>query len=198
MKKNNPLQFDLKSSDYSKYKVLVIQTKWNYEVIQPMVDDCLTELKDKKIDPEIVSVPGAYEIPFIANKKANYFDLIITMGAIIKGETPHFDIIAQTISDSIMHIGLSKETPIIFGVFVLKAIKINSSEIDQEIEKFSKVKLSEITEIEISILRLAIHELKENLLDKAIVINEAIRLAKKFGQDSSHKFVNAVLDKISS
>ena len=38
------------------------------------------------------------------------------MGAIIKGETPHFDIIAQTISDSIMHIGLSKETPIIFGV----------------------------------------------------------------------------------
>ncbi|MBV13264.1 MAG: transcription antitermination factor NusB [Flavobacteriaceae bacterium] len=82
--------------------------------------------------------------------------------------------------------------------FVLKAIKINSSEIDQEIEKFSKVKLSEITEIEISILRLAIHELKENLLDKAIVINEAIRLAKKFGQDSSHKFVNAVLDKISS
>ena len=82
--------------------------------------------------------------------------------------------------------------------FVLKAIKINSSEIDQEIEKFSKVKLSGITEIEISILRLAIHELKENLLDKAIVINEAIRLAKKFGQDSSHKFVNAVLDKISS
>ena len=65
-------------------------------------------------------------------------------------------------------------------------------------QKFSKVKLSEITEIEISILRLAIHELKENLLDKAIVINEAIRLAKKFGQDSSHKFVNAVLDKISS
>lgn len=116
MKKNNPLQFDLKSSDYSKYKVLVIQTNWNYEVIKPMVDDCLTELKDKKIDPEIVSVPGAYEIPFIANKKANYFDLIITMGAIIKGETPHFDIIAQTISDSIMQIGLTKETPIIFGV----------------------------------------------------------------------------------
>ena len=40
--------------------------------------------------------------------------------------------------------------------------------------------------------------IKENLLDKAIIINEAIRLAKKFGQDSSHKFVNAVLDKINS
>lgn len=81
---------------------------------------------------------------------------------------------------------------------VLKTIKKNISEIDQQIEKFSKVKLTEITEIEISILRLAIYELKENLLDKAIVINEAIRLAKKFGQDSSHKFVNAILDKINS
>ena len=81
---------------------------------------------------------------------------------------------------------------------VLKTIKKNNSEIDQQIEKFSKVKLTEITEIEISILRLAIYELKENLLDKAIVINEAIRLAKKFGQDSSHKFVNAILDKINS
>ena len=81
---------------------------------------------------------------------------------------------------------------------VLKTIKKNNSEIDQQIEKFCKVKLTEITEIEISILRLAIYELKENLLDKAIVINEAIRLAKKFGQDSSHKFVNAILDKINS
>lgn len=81
---------------------------------------------------------------------------------------------------------------------ILKTIKKNNSEIDQQIEKFSKVKLTEITEIEISILRLAIYELKENLLDKAIVINEAIRLAKKFGQDSSHKFVNAILDKINS
>ena len=81
---------------------------------------------------------------------------------------------------------------------ILKTIKKNNSEIDQQIEKFSKVKLTEITEIEISILRLAIYELKENLLDKAIVINEAIRLAKKFGQDSSHKFINAVLDKIIS
>ena len=81
---------------------------------------------------------------------------------------------------------------------ILKTIKKNNSEIDQQIEKFSKVKLIEITEIEISILRLAIYELKENLLDKAIVINEAIRLAKKFGQDSSHKFVNAILDKINS
>ena len=81
---------------------------------------------------------------------------------------------------------------------VLKAIKKNNSEIDQEIENYSKVKLTEIAEIEISILRLAVYELKENLLDKAIVINEAIRLAKKFGQDSSHKFINAVLDKIIS
>ncbi|MDA9636617.1 6,7-dimethyl-8-ribityllumazine synthase [SAR86 cluster bacterium] len=137
MSKNNPKEFELKKTDYSSYRVLVIKTKWNSEIIAPMVEDCLKELKNQKIIPKIISVPGAYEIPFIANKRASKFDLIITLGAIIKGETPHFDIIAQTISDSIMQTSLNKDTPIIFGV-------LTTNNIDQAKERAAQ-KGSELT-----------------------------------------------------
>ena len=48
-----------------------------------------------------IIVPGAFEIPFMVNNKAKSYDAVITLGAIIKGETPHFDIIAQSISDQL-------------------------------------------------------------------------------------------------
>ena len=67
-------------------------------------------------------------------------------------------------------------------------------EFTKTIEKFSNIPSSRIGEIELSILYLALYEISESKLDKPIIINEAIKLAKKFGQNSSHKFINAVLD----
>ena len=64
----------------------------------------------------------------------------------------------------------------------------------ETISKFSNIPTSRIGEIELSILYLALYEISQSELDKPIIINEAIKLAKKFGQDSSHKFINAVLD----
>ncbi len=64
----------------------------------------------------------------------------------------------------------------------------------ETIGKFSNIPTSRIGEIELSILYLALYEFSQSKLDKPIIINEAIKLAKKFGQNSSHKFINAVLD----
>ena len=62
------------------------------------------------------------------------------------------------------------------------------------ISKFSNIPTSRIGEVELSILYLALYEISESNFDKPIIINEAIKLAKKFGQNSSHKFINAILD----
>jgi len=62
------------------------------------------------------------------------------------------------------------------------------------ISRFSNIPTSKIGEIELSILYLALYEVSQSQLDTPIIINEAIKLAKKFGQNSSHKFINAVLD----
>ena len=77
---------------------------------------------------------------------------------------------------------------------IVKDIKSLEQKFIDTIGKFSNIPTSRIGEIELSILYLALYEISETKLDKPIIINEAIKLAKKFGQNSSHKFINAVLD----
>ena len=77
----------------------------------------------------------------------------------------------------------------------LKEIKKNILDIDSTIDKHTNINIDQISKIELAILKQAIYEIKNSNLDKPVIISEAIRLAKRFGQDSSHKFVNALLDK---
>ena len=134
MKKN--INLDLQKSDYSESKVLIISTKWNEEVIQSMLDDCKETLKILKVNFSEVKVPGAFEIPFMVNNQAKSYDAIITIGAIIKGETPHFDIIAKSISDQIISLVIELNKPVIFGV-------LTTNNIEQALER-SKTKGKEL------------------------------------------------------
>ena len=74
-------------------------------------------------------------------------------------------------------------------------IQKNISEIDKEIEKNLKTewKLERISKIDLSILRLAIYEIKYKEVPFKVAINEAVELAKKYGEDTSKKFVNGIL-----
>ena len=63
-------------------------------------------------------MPGAVEIPFIAKRlaKKNKHAAIIALGAVIRGETTHYDYVCQQVSDGCQHVALEYETPVIFGV----------------------------------------------------------------------------------
>ena len=104
------------TADLSKTKLAVVSTYWNQEIIEPMLKDCLSTLNDFNINNKFFTVPGAYELPFIAQSLCETYDAIILLGCIIKGETPHFEIISQSISDKVLETSLNKNTPIIFGV----------------------------------------------------------------------------------
>ena len=80
----------------------------------------------------------------------------------------------------------------------LKEIKQNILDIDSTIDKHTNINIDQISKIELAILKQAIYEIKNSNLDKPVIISEAIRLAKRFGQNSSHKFVNALLDKVAN
>ena len=130
------LDLSLKKSDYSNTNILVVKTKWNEETIQPMIDDCSNVFNQVNVNFSIVTVPGAFEIPFMVKNKANSYDAFVTIGAIIKGETPHFDIIAQSVSNQIMALGAELNKPVIFGV-------LTTNNIDQALER-SKTKGKEL------------------------------------------------------
>lgn len=67
---------------------------------------------------EVFKVPGAFELPFGARAAANTgrFDAVVCLGAVIRGETPHFDFVAGEAARGIMDVGLKSGIPVTFGV----------------------------------------------------------------------------------
>tara|TARA_B100001057_G_C22558798_1_gene836431 strand:+ start:125 stop:532 length:408 start_codon:yes stop_codon:yes gene_type:complete len=76
----------------------------------------------------------------------------------------------------------------------LQGIKKNNDSLNKNIADNSSIEIKSIGEIEISILRQSIFEIENSDIDYPIVINEAVKLAKKFGQEDSYRFINGVLD----
>lgn len=76
-------------------------------------------------DVEIVWVPGAFEIPLIAQKMAESkrYDAVICLGAVIRGATPHFEYVSAEVSKGVANVGLATHTPVIFGVLTTDSIE---------------------------------------------------------------------------
>lgn len=87
--------------------------------------DCLLRHNGSPENIAVVWVPGAFEIPIVAKKlaKSNKFDAVICLGAVIRGNTPHFDYIAAEVSKGIAAINLELEVPVIFGVLTTDTIE---------------------------------------------------------------------------
>ena len=114
--KASKINIEKPSLDMSQVKVAIVSTNWNEEIIKPMLEDCLNVLEEYNLEKNSYVVPGAYELPFMAQVLCKNYDAIILLGCIIKGETPHFEIISQSISDKVLETSLDKNTPIIFGI----------------------------------------------------------------------------------
>ena len=80
-------------------------------------------MKEENID--LAWVPGAFEIPLVAQKmaKTKKYDAIITLGAVIRGATPHFDYVCSEVSKGVATVSLQNEMPVIFGVLTVNSIE---------------------------------------------------------------------------
>ena len=108
-------------------KIGVIVAKFNEFVTKRLLEGCLDELGKngiKKSDITVFWAPGAFELPLIAVKLAQRktIDAVICLGAVIRGETIHFDLVAQQAAEGIMQAGLTAEKPVIFGVITTDTI----------------------------------------------------------------------------
>ena len=76
-------------------------------------------------DIEVAWVPGAFEIPLLANKMADSgrYDAVVCLGAVIRGATPHFDMVANEATKGIAKVGLDSNIPVIFGVLTTDSIE---------------------------------------------------------------------------
>jgi len=85
-------------------------------------------ITDEEID--VMWVPGAFEIPLAAKKLANSkkYDAVITLGAVIRGATPHFDYVSNEVAKGVAQISLQSDVPVVFGV-------LTTDNIEQAIER---------------------------------------------------------------
>ena len=92
--------------------------------------DCLRRHGAREEGLDIFWVPGAFELPFLTKKLApsGKYDAIICLGAVIRGETPHFDFVAKEVTRGIAQIGMESGVPVGFGV-------ITSDSLEQALER---------------------------------------------------------------
>jgi 6,7-dimethyl-8-ribityllumazine synthase len=112
--------------------VLVV-SRFNEFISSKLVDgaiDCLIRHDTDEKNISIVWVPGAFEIPMTAAKlaKSDKYHAIICLGAIIRGDTPHFDFVASEAAKGIAQVSISTGKPVIFGI-------ITADSIEQAIER---------------------------------------------------------------
>ncbi|PTM58629.1 6,7-dimethyl-8-ribityllumazine synthase [Desmospora activa] len=88
-------------------------------------EDALKRHGAQDEDVEVAWVPGAFEIPLIADQMAasGRFDAVITLGAVIRGSTPHFDYVCNEAAKGVGAISLKRGLPVIFGVLTVDTIE---------------------------------------------------------------------------
>ena len=109
-------------------KFAVVISRFNDFITSKLLDGCEDALLRHDVDAKNIDVfwvPGAFEIPLIAQKAANTgrYDAVICLGAVIRGATPHFDYIAAEVSKGIANVGLATGKPIVFGVLTTDTIE---------------------------------------------------------------------------
>ena len=109
-------------------KFCIIVARFNEFIGSRLLSGAIDELKrhgadEKNID--IIWVPGSFEIPLIAKKaaKTNKYAAIITLGAVIKGATAHFDYVSAEVSKGVASVSLETVIPVIFGVLTCDNIE---------------------------------------------------------------------------
>ncbi|WP_042701974.1 6,7-dimethyl-8-ribityllumazine synthase [Thermococcus sp. PK] len=103
-------------------KIGIVVSRFNDLLTKELLDGALDCLKRHGVkDLDIFKVPGAFEIPFITKElaKKEKYDAILALGAVVKGETYHFDLVANEVAKGVAHINLTYETPVIFGVITV-------------------------------------------------------------------------------
>jgi len=99
-----------------KNKILIVGSNYYKEIFDNLIIGSTNFLKENNFDFDIIFAPGCFEIPFLIKNNINNYIGFISLGCIIKGETYHFEIIANECGRKIMDLSVDFNKPIGFGV----------------------------------------------------------------------------------
>lgn len=102
--------------------IVLVKTEWNADIIDELENGSLRVFKEYDIQSKTLVVPGAVEIPFAIQQCWNNHNNVlafIALGCVIKGDTPHFDYVCQSVTSGITQLNTTLPVPVIFGVLTV-------------------------------------------------------------------------------
>lgn len=116
------------SLDGTGLRIGVVVSRFNNVVTERLLDGALDGLRSHGVadqQVEIAPVPGAFELPLVAELMAvsGHLDAVVCLGAVVKGETPHFDMIAQWVVAELGRLSVARHLPIALGVLTTNTIE---------------------------------------------------------------------------
>lgn len=96
--------------------VAIVAASWHVEIQQALVDCAVAECQRHGVTPTLQWVPGTFEIGVVARKLAVSHDAVIALGTVIRGGTPHFDYVCDSVTSALTRIPLDTGTPVGFGI----------------------------------------------------------------------------------
>lgn len=111
-----------------KIKVGIVVARFNEFITSKLLGGAVDALKRENVnddDIEVAWVPGAFEIPLIADKmaKSGKYDAVICLGAVIRGTTSHYDYVCAEVSKGVAQVSLNSGIPVMFGVLTTDTIE---------------------------------------------------------------------------
>ncbi|MFB7303663.1 6,7-dimethyl-8-ribityllumazine synthase [Heyndrickxia sporothermodurans] len=109
-------------------KIGIVVGRFNEFITNKLLSGSIDALKRHGVsedDVDVAWVPGAFEIPLVAQKlaKTNKYDAVITLGTVIRGSTPHFDYVCNEAAKGVAAISLNTGIPVIFGILTTDSIE---------------------------------------------------------------------------
>lgn len=112
------------SVDARGLSVGIVTTRWNAPIVEPMLANALEVVKESgAATPVVVKVAGAVEIPVVAQELARRHDAVIALGAVIRGGTPHFEYVCQSLTHGLTEVALRESTPVGNGVLTCDTLE---------------------------------------------------------------------------
>jgi 6,7-dimethyl-8-ribityllumazine synthase len=116
------------STDGAGLRIGLVVARFNAYITERLLAGALAALREAGVrdeDVTVVRVPGAFEIPLCARELAasGGIDAVVCLGAVIRGETPHFDFVAQAAADGVLQTMLALAVPLSFGILTTNTIE---------------------------------------------------------------------------
>ena len=134
-------------------EILIVAANYYPKVTSKLVESAKNIIEEKSANlkiSKIIVVPGVFEIPVTISQNINKFDAFIALGCVIKGKTPHFDLISQAVTKAIMDLSIKYKKPIGNGIIT----SLNMKQAVDRADPKKKNKGGEAAEAVISVIDL--------------------------------------------